>query len=220
MFQRAILALTAVILSTAYASAKDLIRNGGFEEEALGVPPGFCMWGAEEFKKPENYTRDTDDPHSGKACLRIFHPANTRGYIISSPSDNVVKWKLDASYTFSFWAKTDKPGNTSNVAFSTFTSLSPFTSGPSFGDFPLELDKNWKQFSFTFVEGTDFTADSAPYFCIVLFPTTIKEEEKTMWIDDIRLEEKPSSNPNASPASFLSEIKTKFPFPASVSQFK
>ena len=117
MFQRAILALTAVILSTAYASAKDLIRNGGFEEEAPGVPPGFCMWGAEEFKKPENYTRDTDDPHSGKACLRIFHPANTRGYIISSPSDNVVKWKLDASYTFSFWAKTDKPGIPQTLLF-------------------------------------------------------------------------------------------------------
>jgi len=220
MFKRAVLTLTAVILSTAYVSAKDIIRNGGFEDETPGVPPGFCMWGAEEFKKPENYTRDTNNPHSGKACLRIFHPANTRGYIISSPSDNVVKWKPDASYTFSFWAKTDKPGKTSSVSFSTFTSLSPFTSGPSFGDFPLELDKNWKQFSFTFVEGTDFTADSAPYFCIVFFPTTKKEEEKTVWIDDIRLEEKMSSNPNASPASFLSEIKTKFPFPASVPQFK
>ncbi len=213
-------ALFVFIAGISSAFSQDLIRNGGFEDEAVGVPPGFCMWGPEEFKKPENFTRDTNEPHGGKACFRLFHPANTRGYIISSPFDNVIKWKPNTSYTFSFWGKTDKPGKTSSVSFSTFTSLSPFTSGPSWGDFPLELDKNWKQFSFTFTEGTDFTADSSPYFCMVFFPSTVKEEEKTLWIDDIKLEEKPSSNPNASPASFSSEIKSKFPFPATVPQFK
>ena len=63
------------------------VFSDDFETPSLQSPPsGWAMWGAEEFKVPANYTRDTTQLHGGQACFRIHHPANTggRGFILGS----------------------------------------------------------------------------------------------------------------------------------------
>ncbi len=71
-------------------AGEKLIPNGDFEMESpQGPPPGWTMWGAAKYKDPKNFTRDTANPHGGKACFRIHHPADTAGYIVSSPEHAV-----------------------------------------------------------------------------------------------------------------------------------
>ena len=73
-------------------NADNLLKNGGFEDDLSGKPPsGWVMWGPQESKIPGNYTVDTANPKSGKASLRIYHPANTYGYIITSPVNNALR---------------------------------------------------------------------------------------------------------------------------------
>ena len=72
---------------SAITSGNNLIYNGDFELPSLENPPsGWAMWGADKYKIPDNYTRDTVNPHSGKACFRIHHPSGTAGYIVSAPA--------------------------------------------------------------------------------------------------------------------------------------
>ena len=81
-----------------------------FERDTKASPPtGWKMWGAARYKTPANYTRDTTDPHGGKACFRIHHPAGTSGYVVSSPA-GAIRPREGMMYTVSFWARADGPG--------------------------------------------------------------------------------------------------------------
>ncbi len=203
-------ATAALALSAAPAYAQELLRNGGFEDEASGVPPGFVMWGPEQFKKPENFSRDTANPHSGAASLRIYHPANTRGYLLSSPFDNAIKPKPGMTYTFSFWARSDKPGKTPKVSVGAMRAIAPLTEGPSLGGGQIEVGTDWKQFTYTFVEGVDFAAEVAPYVGICIFASTTQEEERTLWIDDISVTERPNATAAAKAGSALPVVTEPF----------
>ena len=75
--------LYAAAANAALAAGDNLVFHDDFEAASTqSPPPGWAMWGAAPYKVPANYTRDTTNPHSGRACFRIHHPANTGGYVV------------------------------------------------------------------------------------------------------------------------------------------
>src|SRR4030042_1462427 len=106
------LVLLGVLLwaAPALTAAEDLLRNGDLEEASDAQPlPGWAMWGAQQFKDPANFTRDTQDPHGGRACLRIHPPAGTAGYLVTSP-EQPIRTRRGMRYTVPFWARATEPG--------------------------------------------------------------------------------------------------------------
>ncbi|MBM4046494.1 MAG: hypothetical protein FJ279_15395 [Planctomycetes bacterium] len=113
--------LAVGLLSLAVANAENVVFQADFEQPSpQSPPPGWAMWGAEQFKVPAHFTRDTANPHSGQACFRppygrgapagdIHHPAHSAGYVVSHP-DQAIRPKTGMAYRFSFWARADRPG--------------------------------------------------------------------------------------------------------------
>ena len=96
--------------NAALAAGNNLVFHEDFEPASTqSPPPGWAMWGAAQHKVPANYTRDTTNPHSGRACFRIHHPAKTGGYVVLAP-DRALRPKSGMIYTASFWARTDQAG--------------------------------------------------------------------------------------------------------------
>lgn len=192
-WRRNLLALVPCLLLAATAgAAENLIHNGDFEMASpTSPPPGWAMWGASQYKDPKNFTRDTTNPHAGQACFRIRHPANTAGYIVSSP-EHAIRPKKGMMYSASFRARTDKPGS-SIFGFEGYESIKPFIDGPSPGFFPVDVGTEWKQFTFEIHEGWDFFADRSRFILLVFKTTTNAPEEKTLWIDDVVVTEQPST---------------------------
>jgi len=177
---------------SAITSGNNLIYNVDFELPSLENPPsGWAMWGADKYKIPDNYTRDTVNPHSGKACFRIHHPSGTAGYIVSAP-EYAIQPKKDIMYTLSFWARTDKPG-TSVFYFESYSSIRPFVDAPSPGQFLIDADSDWKQYKFEINEGWDFFAHKSRFIMLGFKATENDQEEKTLWIDDVVVNESKSS---------------------------
>jgi len=171
---------------------ENLVFNGDFEmASAESPPPGWTMWGASQWKIKANYTRDTTRPHGGQAGFRIHHPANTAGYIVSSP-EHAIQPRRGMMYTVTFWARTDRPGS-SSFGFDVYESLRPFIDAPSPGFYPIDVGEEWRQFTFVIHEGWDFFADRSRYLLLTFKPTTNEREEKTLWIDDVAVTEQPST---------------------------
>ena len=124
-----------LLLLAPFAAAGDthnLVFNGDIEAPApQNPPPGWTMWGAHKYKDPANFTRETNNPHSGQACLRIHHPAGTAGYIVSSP-DHAIETHKGMRYTVTFWARAEKNGR-AVFGFDSYEQLKPFTEAPSPG---------------------------------------------------------------------------------------
>jgi sialate O-acetylesterase len=174
------------------AQNANLIPNGDFEiESTQSPPPGWVMWGADQWKDPKNYTRDTTQAHSGKASLRIFHPANTAGYMISDLKTATIQPKKGMAYDISFWAKTDVPGPSSFGMFA-LTSINPLVTAPPLASRVLALNTQWKKFSFTIKEGFDFSSESGRYLTLNFnaTPYGVNSIEKTLWLDDIVVTER------------------------------
>ncbi|HUT33533.1 MAG TPA: hypothetical protein VNE39_08650 [Planctomycetota bacterium] len=169
-------------------AAENLAPNGDFElESPKSPPPGWAMWGASKYKDPKNFTRDTSNPHSGKACFRIHHPANTAGYVVSSP-DQAIRTKRGMAYSVSFWARADKLGG-STFGFDAYESIAPYVDAPSPGFHPIEVGPEWKEFRFEIHEGWDFFADRARLLLLTFKATSVSREERTLWIDDVTVTE-------------------------------
>jgi len=172
-------------------AAENLVRNGDFEEDSPQSPPrGWTMWGASKYKDPKNFTRDTANPHGGRACFRIHHPANTAGYIVSSP-EHPVRTRPGMAYAVGFWARADKLGG-SAFGFDAYESISPYVDAPSPGFHPIEVGPEWKEFRFEVHEGWDFFADRTRLLLLTFKATSVSQEERTLWIDDVVVSERPS----------------------------
>ena len=209
MFKFVPLALAATVaFSAACANAQELLKNGGFEEEAAGVPPGFAIWGTEQSNNSENFKRDSSEAHSGKASLRIHHLANAPGYIVSSPFDNAIKAEKSTEYTASFWAKTDKPGYGEFRIGSYLSTKRPLSDGQEIGDYQLKLETEWRKFTFTFIEGRDFIAENSPFIYLCISAAKTPAEERTVWIDEISVTSKRNAD------SFNLVDGNKIPFDA------
>jgi len=176
------------------ASEDNVVFQDNFEDPSPGnPPPGWAMWGAQEFKVPANYTRDNDGPHGGKACFRIRHPANTHGYIVSSPN-RAIQPAPGKIYTVSFWARSQKPGK-ALFRWTAYQSISPFVDSPSPGSLSCTVDSEWRQFTCSIREGLDFFAGQGRFLLLTFVATVEPAQEQTLWIDDVRVFEEVDPNP-------------------------
>jgi hypothetical protein len=169
----------------------NLVYNGDFELDSPdSPPPGWTMWGAQQYKVPANFTRDTAAPHEGKACFRIHHPADTAGYVVSSP-EYAIRPRTGMRYDVSFWARTSRPG-ASQFGITAYATINPFTDAPAPGFFPLDVGAEWKQFAFRADEGWDFDAERSRYLLLTFRATTVQAEATTLWLDDVVVTEQKS----------------------------
>jgi hypothetical protein len=166
------------------AEGANLCFNSGIETAGNNnPPPGWTMWGAQKYKDPANFTRETNNPHAGQACLRIHHPKQTAGYIVSAP-DHGVKTEKGQCYAVTFWARAAKAGK-SVFGLDGYATIKPLTGAPSPGFFSFDVTPEWKQFTFEVHEGWDFFASKTPFFLLVFKATREEPEEQTLFIDDV-----------------------------------
>ncbi|MBM3502004.1 MAG: hypothetical protein FJX74_25405, partial [Armatimonadetes bacterium] len=133
-----IVAALSVLLLTRMIGAQNLAYNGDFEAtREASPPPGWTMWGAQPYKVPENFTRDTTRPHGGAACFRIHHPADSAGYIVTAP-EHAIRPEMGMRYEASFWARTDKPGP-SQFYLTAYETINPFRDAPTPGRWAIDV---------------------------------------------------------------------------------
>lgn len=162
------------------------VYNGDFELESdEAPPPGWVMWGAQAYKDPANYTRDTARPHSGQACFRIHHPTGTRGYIVSDP-ERALRPEPGRIYAVRFWARSDTPGE-SAFYFTAYETIRPYRDAPSPGRWTLATGTEWQEYRFEIREGLDFDANRSRYLLLTFTATADPELERTLWIDDVEV---------------------------------
>jgi len=167
------------------------VFQSDFEQaSSSSPPPGWTMWGAPKYKDAANYTRDTGQPHGGKACFRVYHPANTEGYVVSSP-ETAVRPQSGKMYAVTFWARSDRPGE-ALFGWTAYRQIRPFVEAPSPGLFPIRVDREWKAHRFVLYEGWDFFAEECRFLLLTFKAAGRAEEERTLWIDDVAVTEQPS----------------------------
>lgn len=186
----------AALAGASLAAAANVAFSDDFESLSAQSPPAnWAMWGAQEFKAPTNFTRDTTESHGGQACFRIHHPAKTHGYVVSSPS-RAIQPKPGMVYTVSFWARTAKPGK-ALFQWTAYQTINPFVDSPSPGSLACEADATWQPFTCSIREGLDFFAAQGRYLLLTFHATTEESQEQTLWIDDVRVTEMPDPAPPA-----------------------
>ena len=170
------------------------VFNGDFERPEGGNPPvGWAMWGPQQDKVPEHFVTDRSEARSGKASLRIFHPAKTRGYIVTDPQ-HAIRPAEGMAYEVRFWAKADRPRK-ARFGITAYRSIRPFVDAPSPGAWPIEVTPEWQAYRFEFFEGLDFFADESQYLLLTFSAVTDTAEEGTLWVDDIEVWVRPSPQP-------------------------
>ena len=173
------------------AGEKNLIVNGDFERPAsAGLPDGWTMWGPPADKVAAHYTRDTQDPHGGTACFRLYHPAGTQGFVVSSPG-SAIRPKRGTMYGVSFWARADRPGE-AMVGWASYQSIRPFVDAASPGSQTIHVDRQWREFRYELHEGWDLFADESRYLMLSFKAAARNDDERTLWIDDVVVTERPS----------------------------
>ena len=177
------------------------VFNGDFERPEGGNPPvGWAMWGPQQDKVPEHFVTDRSEARSGKASLRIFHPAKTRGYIVTDPQ-HAIRPAEGMAYEVRFWAKADRPRK-ARFGITAYRSIRPFVDAPSPGAWPIEVTPEWQAYRFEFFEGLDFFAEESQYLLLTFSAVTDTAEEGTLWVDDIEVWVRPSPQPRViNPAS-------------------
>ena len=185
-----LLILTHLLAGSA-AGAETVVFQADFEALApAGPPAGWSMWGAQKYKDPAHFTRDTQQAHGGAASFRIHHPAHTEGYVVSAP-EAAIHPQPGKMYAASFWARSDRAGE-AVFGWTAYRQIQPFVDAPSPGFFPLAVDRQWKQFQFVLHEGWDFFEDDCRHLLLTFRATGQVVEERTLWIDDVVVTEQPS----------------------------
>ncbi|MGB9687737.1 hypothetical protein [Thermogutta sp.] len=170
--------------SFAVTASRNLIVNGDLERDDDRKPPfGWVMWGAQQFKNPENYTRDTQIRRSGKASLRIFHPKDTAGYIVTDPQ-LAIRPEPGLAYDISFFARADRPCQGRFMVIG-YESIRPFVDAESPLNVAISLDTQWRQYRFEIRESMDFFAESSRYLILGFQAAGDSRVECTMWVDDV-----------------------------------
>jgi hypothetical protein len=165
-----------------------LITNGGFEEPGSAAPPlGWAMWGADKYKIPEHFVRDTSVAHSGQASLRIYHPKDTAGYIVTDPRF-ALRPKPGTAMEIRFFARSDRPCQ-ARFGVIGYQSIAPFVDAESPLNTTVSVGVQWREFSFQITEGLDFFADSARYLLLAFHASADPALECTLWIDDVTVKE-------------------------------
>ncbi len=198
--------LTVGLIAVVWAGASQIRAagaNGGkavfaddFETPSDRSPPAnWAMWGAQQYKVPANYTRDTAQHHEGQASFRIYHPAKTQGYVVTAPG-RAIRPQQGMIYIVSFWARAEKPGK-ALLQWIAYRSIDPFVDAPAPVPLPYTVDREWRLFTYSVREGLDFFADESRLLLLAFHATSTPAEEQTLWIDDVCVAERPDPNPVA-----------------------
>ncbi|MCC7491230.1 MAG: hypothetical protein IT204_02735 [Fimbriimonadaceae bacterium] len=184
-----------LLCSGALWAADNLVPNGGFEEPVApgGIPPGWAMWGAQEYKIPANFSRDTTQPHRGEACFRVHQPAGGRGYCIIDPAQ-AIQPLAGQTYTLSLWARSDQPGPL-NIGWCAYASLNPYRDAPWPRTWNLALTTAWQRFELPLREGTEFFADVCRHLSVLVRPEPGATVARTCWLDDLSVVATPNPDP-------------------------
>ncbi|HWI55810.1 MAG TPA: hypothetical protein VNZ22_01190, partial [Bacillota bacterium] len=191
-----IVLLAAAVAQVSLGAEARVVFSDDFDAASNQSPPAnWAMWGAQEFKVPANYTRDTTNAHGGHGCFRIHHPARTRGYVVSAPSC-AIQPRTGMIYTVSFWARADKPGK-ALFQWTAYQSIKPFIDAPAPGSLICKVTREWQSFTYSIREGLDLFADQSRFLLLGFLATVEPKEEQTLWIDDVRVTEHPDPAPVA-----------------------
>ncbi len=183
--------LLAVVLSSAAGAAEIPLRNGGFEEAPVkGFPPGWQLWGHDARRGCIAVSVDKSAAHSGNCSLRMDHPRTATGYIVTAVRDNLIPVRSNRTYEISFYARTDKPGAAA-------VRLEGQMKGGARGartvyNQTFQLGGAWQRFAFSVTEGLHFFIDEFGYLMLAIYavPPNAALTERTVWIDDVRAEER------------------------------
>jgi len=193
-------AVIAISLSAGSMTAADnLLNNGGFEEPFSTIADLGETWrmiGVEALMDARHFTRDTVNPHGGQACLRIVRPAGPQAWsdVLTTALGNSLRHPQSGMrYTWSFWARTDRPGP-SMVRIQSFSDVATQTPGPTVAIHEFTLDQTWSRHQVSIVGDWDFRVAKAACVYPAFLPATSKEldQAKTLWIDDVVLTQEPA----------------------------
>ncbi len=170
------------------------VQGGDFEAPfttVADISDRWTAWGIDTQQMIPGMTRDETDPHGGKACLRVFRPADPRewrGVVVNSPFKNALQPEPHTRYTLSFHARTDRTGPI-RVAVASYRSVKPIEQGPQITTQQFEVGSGWTQCRLTFTAGEDFYADEARHIYVAFFPAVgaALSHDKTLWLDDIAI---------------------------------
>ncbi len=169
------------------------IEGGDFEAPfatVADIADRWTAWGIDPQQMIPGMTRDESDPRGGKACLRVFRPADPRewrGVVVNSPFKNALKPQPHTRYTLSFHARTDRPGPI-RVAVASYRSVKPIEQGPQITTKEFVINRGWAECRLSFTAGEDFYADEARHIYVAFFPAVgaaALNRDKTLWLDDI-----------------------------------
>jgi len=198
-----IVVISMLLLMFCANASENMIRDGGFELEYNNIKDinnSWTIWGPQEGKIWGNFTRDTTNPHSGNACMKVFgkgdRPSIWHGVLASNPQENILTPKKGKKYTLTFWARTDTPGSFV-LHVGAYKDIKPMVQGSSILKTSFAPDENWKKFSYSFNEGKDMFAENARYMYVGFFIKPRNDNnistDKTLWVDDVSLVEEDST---------------------------
>ncbi len=178
-----------------FASSRNLLPNPSFES-GLRYYNNFSTWGKWPGRDYSIYNIDKDNVRSGKRSLRI---SVWKAY----PDPNFINTftiptKPGSKYTFSFYAKSEAPGQI--LEFNCVTA--------QWGKFPkhqsFKLTGDWKRYSVT------FTAPNSAATVMFKVKNYSNKEKVDSFIDDLQLEENEHASEFAN-RPFGSELTTSDP---------
>ena len=182
------------VVASGSGAQTNLLYNGDFEMPApRQLPPGWAIWGSSREPILENFARDATAPHGGQACLRISHPARSDGYIVTAPSNAVVA-EAGKKYTLSFWARAEHAGRV-EVGLLAYKDLKHYVDAPWPGTALIDVGLQWKSYTVSFSEGSDFFAEESRYLMTLFKAASHKNDQQTLWIDDVALTTSPAAGP-------------------------
>lgn len=177
--------MTCYLLALLLGATGNLVPNGDLEAVSPpdAPPPGWTMWGAQQWKDPANYGRDTTHAAAGVASLRMHQPAGTGGYLVTSPEQAMVPLH-NYRYRLSFQIRADAPGSVI-VGLQGYRTLAPYVDAPSAGSWSIEVGPEWREYSYEVVEGQDFFSDETAYLLLYIRPQASAETAQTLWLDEM-----------------------------------
>lgn len=170
-----------------------VVQGGDFEAPfttVADIADRWTAWGIDTQQVIPGMTRDETNPHGGKACLRVFRPADPRewrGVVVNSPFKNALRPEPHTRYTLSFFARADRPGPI-RVAVASYRSVRPIEQGAQIATNDFEVGGDWTECRLSFTSGVDFYADEARHIYVAFFPAVgaaALNADKTLWLDDI-----------------------------------
>ena len=159
-------------------------------------PPGWAMWGAEQYKVPANYTRDTAQPALGRRCFRIHHPANTGGYVVLAPERAIRPETGDDLLRCLSGRERTSPARPCSSGRPTRRSALFMMRRAGLASVSTP-GRSGRSSTFSVREGLDFFADQSRFLLLTFNAATDQRQERTLWIDDVRVSEQPDPNPAA-----------------------